>query len=179
MQETDSPIPDKNWYIVYTNPRAEKKLSGLLNKYKVENYLPLITERKKWSDRIKVISTPCFKSYLFVRISFWEERIKVLQLPGSNHFVYAKGEPAILPDTTVSDLKALLENRDESSKVRVEEALIKGKKVKIILGPFAGREAEIVERRNKVGILVRINEISKTAVLEVNMDQITWEDLSL
>ncbi|EMO63792.1 transcription termination/antitermination factor NusG domain protein [Leptospira borgpetersenii serovar Pomona str. 200901868] len=34
------------WYALYTNPRAEKKLKRLLQERKIECFLPLISKKK-------------------------------------------------------------------------------------------------------------------------------------
>ena len=31
----------KNWYIIYTKPKCEKKVASLLSKKKIENFLPV------------------------------------------------------------------------------------------------------------------------------------------
>ena len=68
-----------NWYAVYTKPRAEKKLKEALEKKSIQNFLPLITEKKKWSDRQKLISVPLFASYVFVKIDYSQYSLGVLQ----------------------------------------------------------------------------------------------------
>ena len=56
------------WYAIYTRPRWEKKVNSLLINKGVESYCPLNRVRRKWSDRIKTIEEPLFKSYVFVKI---------------------------------------------------------------------------------------------------------------
>jgi transcription antitermination factor NusG len=63
----------KNWYALYTKPRWEKKIHKLLQQKGIESYCPLNKVRRKWSDRIKVVEEPLFKSYIFVRV---EESLK-------------------------------------------------------------------------------------------------------
>ena len=58
----------RKWLAVYTRPRWEKKVNQLLSEKGVENYCPLNKVRRKWSDRVKVVEEPLFKSYVFVRI---------------------------------------------------------------------------------------------------------------
>ena len=176
MLENDSNNAEKKWYIVYTNPRAEKKLSKLLNKYKIVNYLPLISERKKWSDRFINIETPCFKSYLFVNIEFWKERVRVLQLPGAHHFVFLNGEPATIDIETIEILKNTLKIRSESIEVRENEALAKGKFVKVIAGAFAGHIVEVEKRKNKVAVFVRVPILNQVVITEIKIEDISWEE---
>ena len=40
-----------SWYAVYTAARAEKKVKERLDQIGIENYLPLRTEYRVWSDR--------------------------------------------------------------------------------------------------------------------------------
>jgi transcription antitermination factor NusG len=56
------------WYAIYTRPRWEKKVNFLLQGKGIESYCPLNKVRRKWSDRIKTIEEPLFKSYVFVKI---------------------------------------------------------------------------------------------------------------
>ena len=56
----------EKWIAVYTKPRHEKTVSNDLYKKGYEVYLPLLREKRKWSDRKKWIEFPLFKSYLFV-----------------------------------------------------------------------------------------------------------------
>ena len=56
------------WFVVYTRPRWEKKVHSLLTAKSIESYCPLHKVRRKWSDRIKLVEEPLFKSYVFVRV---------------------------------------------------------------------------------------------------------------
>ncbi|WP_081483399.1 transcription termination/antitermination NusG family protein [Gillisia marina] len=41
------------WFVIYTKPKAEIKVSQYLDAANIENYCPTIVEVKKWSDRAK------------------------------------------------------------------------------------------------------------------------------
>ena len=51
----------KKWIAVYTKPRHEKTLAQELEKKGIESYLPLLKERRKWSDRKKWVEFPLFR----------------------------------------------------------------------------------------------------------------------
>ena len=55
METTNRKIEEKTscWYAVYTAARAEKKVKERLDQIGIENYLPLRTEYRVWSDRKK------------------------------------------------------------------------------------------------------------------------------
>ena len=63
----DSQKDHKKWIAVYTKPRHEKTVENELLKKGFEVYLPILKERRKWSDRKKWVEFPLFRSYIFVR----------------------------------------------------------------------------------------------------------------
>lgn len=54
-----------SWYAVYTTSRSEKKVKARLDEAKVDNYLPLRTEYRMWSDRKKKVSFPLIPRLYF------------------------------------------------------------------------------------------------------------------
>ena len=92
------------WYAVYTRPRWEKKVNNLLLNKGVESYCPLNKVRRKWSDRIKVVEEPLFKSYVFVKIAD-EHRTEVRMTDGVINFVYWDGKPAIIKEKDIQTIR--------------------------------------------------------------------------
>ena len=58
----------KNWIVVRSKPRSEKIAYAQLEEKGIEAYLPLLKERRKWSDRKKWVEFRLFSSYLFAKI---------------------------------------------------------------------------------------------------------------
>ena len=54
------------WYLLYTKPRAEKKVALELGLKGYELFLPLQRTLKQWSDRKKWVEEPLFKGYIFI-----------------------------------------------------------------------------------------------------------------
>ncbi|MBM9548136.1 UpxY family transcription antiterminator [Leptospira sp. 201903074] len=177
MSETNPPNEESTWYIVYTKPRAEKKLSELLAKYHLENYLPIRKERKKWTDRFKWIHVPILPSYIFVKIVFWRDKNKVLQLPGSHHFVFHKGQPATVTQNDLDLLEEGLQKYADSLKVNPESVLEKGKLVRIISGSYVGKTMEILKVKNKTLVVLRFPGVDTVFSYEIKVDDLAWEEL--
>ena len=74
------------WHALYVHSRAEKKVYERLVEMGFEAYLPLITKMKRWSDRMKKVEEPLFKSYLFVR-SDEKRHYEILSIPWVTRFV--------------------------------------------------------------------------------------------
>jgi len=71
----------RKWLAIYSRPRWEKKVSQLLTEKGLESYCPVNKVRRKWSDRVKIVEEPLFKSYVFVRVKD-EDRTAVRMTTG-------------------------------------------------------------------------------------------------
>src|SRR5690348_11347756 len=95
------------WYAIYTKHRWEKKVSGLLVQKGIESYCPPNKVRRRWSDRMKTIEEPLFKSYVFVRVAD-AARTAVRMTDGVINFVYWNGKPALIKDKEITAIKRFL-----------------------------------------------------------------------
>jgi len=94
----------KNWYIVYTKPRCEKKVANVLTKRKIENFFPLNCKQINSYRRIKLHYEPLFTSYVFVYIN--KDEVPYLKnIEGIVNLVYWKGEPAVIKNEEINAIK--------------------------------------------------------------------------
>jgi len=135
------------WFAIYTRPRWEKKVNHLLLQKGIESYCPLNKVRRKWSDRIKTIEEPLFKSYVFVRIAD-EDRTPVRMTNGVVNFVYWNGKPAIIKEKEIQVIKRFLDEYENVEAVKIE--LSEGDRVQVLAGPMMEREGKVLEVKNKV-----------------------------
>lgn len=136
----------KRWLAVYTRPRWEKKVTRLLEEKGIECYCPLNKIRRKWSDRIKVVEEPLFKSYVFVKIAD-EHRLPVRTTAGVINFVYWDGKPAVIKEKEIAAIKRFL---DEYENVEAYPVDIKvNQRVRITNGSFMDLEGKVVELKGK------------------------------
>lgn len=124
---------DTNWYVLYTSPRAEKKVKGRLDELAIENYLPLHRSPSVWSDRVKMIDKPLFNSYVFVRCKEYELR-SLLQVYGVSRIVYYTGKPAVIRQKEIDAIRLFLEEAAEHSLCEGEEVEILNGALKNISG---------------------------------------------
>jgi transcription antitermination factor NusG len=103
---------DKCWYALYTKPRWEKKVQKGLAQRGLEAYCPLNKVKRKWSDRIKTIEEPLFKSYVFVKVAEGEKS-EVRYVDGVLNFVYWNGKPAVVKDEEIIEIRKFLSEYDD------------------------------------------------------------------
>jgi transcription antitermination factor NusG len=137
---------------VYTKPRWEKKVHGLLTEKKIESYCPLNKVRKRWSDRMKTVEEPLFKSYVFAKVTE-EEQSRVRMTAGVMNFVYWQGKPAIIPSREIETIRKFL---NEYENVMAEPIQLKESgRVTIRQGLFMDHEAKILKiEGNKVKVVI-------------------------
>ena len=156
------------WLAVYTKPRWEKKVAKLLTQKGIESYCPLNKVRRKWSDRVKLVEEPLFKSYVFVRIAD-EDRTGVRMTDGVINFVYWDGKPAIVKDREIQLIQRFL---DEHENVQLVQMNIQpGQQVRIIAGPLMDRDGKVLEVKNKVA-RVQIESLGYMLVADIDKNKL-------
>lgn len=153
----------KNWYAVYTRPRAEFKAAEQLKDSGIEFYMPVVTRVKKWSDRKKKVTEPVIRSYIFI-FADEKERVKALENYSVVRCVFDAGKPAVIPEWQINNLKKMLE---VSSDVIVKSGLVPGVKVRILNGPFAGVEGIYSGEDNEKTLAVTINLLNRSIIAQL------------
>lgn len=156
------------WYAIYTKPRWEKKVNTLLIEKGLESYCPLNKVRRKWSDRIKLVEEPLFKSYVFVKIDD-EKRTEVRMTDGVVNFVYWDGKPAIIRDKEIQAIKKFLDEYENVQLIKIE--IRPDDRVRVVAGPLTDAEGKILEIKNKTA-KVQIDSLGYILVAHINQDKL-------
>lgn len=156
---------DQKWYVVYTKPRAEKKVFQQLIDQGIDTFLPLIKTLKQWSDRKKWIEEPLFKSYIFVFISP-NDYLKVLNIGGIVRFITFEGNAVPVPLQQIEAIREFisepepLEDQDNTYEI--------GDKVEIIRGPMAGLKGHLARKTGKNKVRIEIEAISQHILVSIS-----------
>jgi transcription antitermination factor NusG len=145
---------DRNWYAVYTAPRAEKAVSERLTEAGIAHYLALHKVKHQWSDRIKEVSVPVINGYVFVYIPE-NEFSKVMRVYGAISFLKSGGVPVAIPDKQIETFRFMVENTDEAIEYSTDQPS-QGQTVSICKGPLEGLMGELVDYNGKYKVLVRL-----------------------
>lgn len=139
-------LNNKEWLVVYTKARGEKKLAKRLTAAGIEVYCPLIKVLKQWSDRKKKVEVPLFKSYLFVSVEA-SRRDSVIFDPLAVRYVYWLGKPAVIRENEMLILKKYV---NDHSSIQVEGSSFQpGSELLIKDGPFKGEFGAVTELKDK------------------------------
>ena len=152
------------WYALHTRSRHEKVAEDLLTRKKMETFLPLRNIKRRWSDRVKEISEPLFKGYLFVRAPL-VRRVEILQTKGVVRFIGFGRVPSPVPE---NDLIALRRFIDEDIAVDPFPYLKEGERVVIRSGPFRGVQGFLVCKKNTFRLVISLDLITQSASIEID-----------
>jgi transcription antitermination factor NusG len=165
----NDPVLSKKWLAVYTRPRWEKKVNQLLLEKGLESYCPLNKVRRKWSDRVKLVEEPLFKSYVFVKVSN-DDKTAVRMTPGAINFVYWDGKPAVIREKEIAAIKRFL---GEYENVEVMSADLKvDQRVRITTGTLMDHEGKILDVRHKTA-KVAIDSLGYILVAYIDRTKLT------
>lgn len=153
------------WYALYTKPRWEKKVAEALERKGIECYCPLVTEVREWSDRKKKVTSPLFRSYVFVKLPD-EERPRVFEVPGTVRYLFWLGQPALIRQEEMDVLKEWLEssNAEDISVTHLkpgDEVTISNGKLKDqegIIAEVGRRRVKIVLKNLGLTVSIRVQE---------------------
>lgn len=154
----------KSWLVVCVQSNREKKTYERLKALGYDSFLPLQEETHRWSDRSKKVQRVVIPMVVFVRISP-SERIPVLRLPSVSRFMVLRGEstPAIIPDAQMERFRFMLDYSPEAVEI-CSTPLAAGDAVKVIKGPLAGLEGELVMIGGKSKVAVRLDMLGSAHV---------------
>ena len=141
------------WYVLYTKPRNEKKVAERLSAAGYNVYCPLYKVKRQWSDRIKTVEEPLFRSYVFIQIED-AKRDEVFAYPGTVRYLFWLRRPAVVRDSEIRTIQKLL---GEHEHINVSQ-IMPGDYLRITSGQFAGEEAILLDRTNS-RVIVQLKEL--------------------
>lgn len=155
------------WYVLRVRQRHEKAAAERLSK-EYEIYLPLIEQRRKWSDRMKTVEMPLFSGYLFIRTDI---RMKyfILADPAISSFVHFGNKDAVIREAQIEAIRRMLE---QPATLKVEEGFVfeKGENVTVLRGAFAGLQGQVQQMKNKTRLYILIEPLGKRLSVEIDAD---------
>ena len=133
------------WFVLYVNSRAEKKVATRLEAQGFTVFCPTKTEARQWSDRIKKVEIPYFRSYVFVQCE--EQEINtVLETPGVVRRLFWLGKPATIREKEMQ--KVLQFFRDNASRNIEYKVFTEGEEVHIRKGALRNQKAVVLKNEN-------------------------------
>jgi transcription antitermination factor NusG len=157
-----------------TRYQCERKVDAALRDQGFESFAPMQLETRRWSDRKKLVESPLFPGYTFVRMEAQPELlIKVLRLPGLVRFVTYGRELVAVPNEEIETVRALA-----ASNAGFEPGPFPavGERVRIRGGCLEGVEGILTVHSDSREIIISVGAIQRS--LKVQLGSYRVERLS-
>lgn len=155
------------WHVLHVLSNHEKRVAQHLQVRSIEHYLPLYSERVKWTDRTVVAERPLFSGYVFVRLTS-QSRIPVISTPGVLRLL-GNEEVAMVGDEELAKIRIGLAN---GLILRPHPTITVGTRVQVREGVFAGVEGVVSELRRQCRVVITLAATRQCFSLEVEIDDL-------
>lgn len=155
---TDSIQPEeRKWYVAYVRLFHERKTAEKLAAMCIESFVPVREEIHQWSQRKKKVMRVLIPQMIFIHATP-KERLEALTLASISHYMVLRGEhtPAVIPDRQMQQFMFMVDYSEESIEM-YNSPLQPGQSIKVIKGPLAGMEGELMEIEGKSKVIVRLD----------------------
>jgi transcription antitermination factor NusG len=140
-------------------------VASALTNVGVTNFLPLVTEIHRWSDRRKSVDVPLFPGYVFVQIpNSADAQLRVLKTSGVVQFVGNRQGAVPIQDKEIDDVRAVLEQKISCSPYPFLQL---GQRVRIRGGALDGIEGVLIKRKSASKLVISIELIQRSLAVSV------------
>ena len=153
------------WYVLYTAPRAEKKVQIELQKKGFKTFLPVQRTLKQWSDRKKWIEEPLFKSYIFIETELEKNYYDILNTNGIVKFINFEKKPVVVNYREIETIQLLLGYTEGIE--ATDEVFEIGQKVDVIAGPLLGLNGLLVQKNGSHQFLMELETIHQKILINI------------
>ncbi len=152
------------WYALQVRPRYEKFVAGMLRNKGVEEYVPLYTSVRRWSDRSVKLPLPLFPGYVFCRLD-WSRRVApVLTTPGVLRVVGVGSTPLEVDERELQAVRAIEKSGHAARPWPMPEV---GDRVYIEHGPLCGVEGVLVGLKKHRRLVVSVSLLRRSVAVEI------------
>lgn len=156
------------WYAVRVKPKFERVVAQSLASKGLASFLPLYKERRRWSDRVKLVELPLFPGYVFCNLDV-RHRLPVLQTPGVLHFVCFDGEPAPVER---AEIESLQRAAGSGASLAPWPYLREGQRVVVARGPMKGLNGILLKVRNEFRLIISVTLLQRSVAVEIDREAV-------
>ncbi len=152
------------WYALQTRSNSERLVYRVLEEKGYELFLPMYSEQRRWSDRVKQINIPLFPGYVFCRLDS-HNRLPILQSPGVVRIVGNGNLPIPIAEEEIEAVKNVVKS---TLPYIPWPSLVPGHRVVVDRGPLMGLQGVLLRVRQGHRLVVSINMLQRAVAVELD-----------
>jgi transcription antitermination factor NusG len=154
------------WYVLKTRVGGELAAAANLRHRDFHPYCPMQKERRRYTDRIKIVESAVFPGYVFCQFSV-QRKLPIISCPGVEYIVGFADGPTPVPEEELDNVRRMI-----AAGASAVKCLAPGERVRVTHGPLEGVEGVLVRDRSGDRLVVSINLLNRGASLHINQDQV-------
>jgi transcriptional antiterminator RfaH len=132
----DAENPGATWYVVQTQPNAERKAFANLSRQGFTAYLPRYRKSRRHARRTEIVAAPLFPRYMFVSVDVTSQRWRLLRSTiGVSRLICNGDMPAPVQPGIVGALRSR-EGEDGLIDIGRGPQFLRGDKIRVRDGAF-------------------------------------------
>lgn len=158
----------RDWYVLHTKPRCEKKVALYLQRYGFFCHLPTYVKIRKVQRRKVRRVMPLFPGYVFSRL-LPEERILMLQ---TNYIVNTIS--VLYPRRLIHQLRQINKvGKKNPAELRVKAKEFKeGDYVRVVTGPFRGTEGYLAHDGSGTHLCMNVSVLGTSVMMQISPEDV-------
>lgn len=161
-------ISEYPWYALQVKTSREKWIACLLRQKGYSEFLPLYTEARRWSDRVKELHVPLFPGYVFCRFNA-ERRMPILTTPGVIDVLGIAGVPEPVDESEINALQMVV---DSGLLLKPWPFLRAGQRVVIQHGPLRNVEGILTEIKGDRNLVISVSLLQRSVAVQISRYEI-------
>ena len=162
------------WFAIQVIPQHEFKVASQLRYKGQEEFLPMVSSRRQWSDRSKVSERPLFPGYVFCRVKRSSFGV-ILDTPGVHRIVSFGGQAYPIADEEMNSLQQVLASGRDVAPVPY---LALGQRVRVIDGPLSGMSGIVLRLKNRSRLIISVDMLMRSIAVDVALAELSACDSS-
>lgn len=154
------------WYTLKVRSGGEPTAVAALRHRGFAPYCPMRKERRRYSDRMKIVDTAVFSGYVFCQFDLLK-KLPIISSPGVEYIVGFADAPEPIPEEQLLNIWRMIEAGAQATR-----ALAPGQRVRVIHGPLEGVEGILVRDATGNRLVVSIELLKQGAFLYIDEDEV-------
>lgn len=156
-------VESAQWFALHVKARHEQVVAASLEEKSIESLVPVLNQRRRWSDRLKTVQAPIFPGYVFCRLEHGD-RLAAVQTPGVIRLVGFGGKACALEAMEIESLLAISACEATAQPC---DYLPLGQRVRLIDGPLAGLTGVLARSDKAHRLVVSIDILQRSIAVDV------------
>ena len=169
---SDSSVQLANWYVIQSQPSAERKALSHLSRQGFTAYLPCYRKTRRHARRTEIIAAPLFPRYIFVSIDMATQRWRSLRSTvGVSRLVCNGDTPSVVPFGIVEGLRSR-EGADGLLDVTQRPQFGRGDQVRVRDGAFGDCLGVFESATDTERVLILLDLLGRKVRVTLNVEDV-------